>query len=422
MTATLAGSAAILKTLYAKGVPQEIIKRNNGFILLEKKTDFYGQDFKLPVQTETTQGGSATYATAVTSLAQSVYYNFLVTRIKDYSLASIDGEAMEAANGDSGSMVALWKNEMDSAFTAATRQAAIMMYRSGSGQRGRITSTSTIASATISIRQEFSVDVAGGGDIQNFAQGMKVQGTASANENGALLNAGAQETIAGLSIASGTLTSTSANWNTVIAALAVSDYLSRSGDGINNTGIPKVLTGFKGWLPGGAAPGTLFGLNRTPSATALAGTNYNATTVPYDIAMIEGIYRLKELGGGPDTAIMHPRMIGNLMKVLDTKSRYPKTSKIGTGVVSFEAVEFATEDGGVKIIPDMNCQMYTAWLFEEKNAYFKAIGSIPKIFDFDNNKFLREASSDAYTVRCGMYGQFIVEKPKFGAQISNYGN
>jgi len=409
--ASLNTSAAIIKTLYRNGdCPQELYGNNNFFMDIPKETDFVGDPLVVAVQTEHTQGASATFSEAITSLNPNKYARFSVSSVLDYSLAQITGEAMVKVVANEGALVDLWKREMDGAFMAATRSLAIMGFRSGTGDRGQISAGSNVATNTITLAQPT--------EITNFAVNMRV--TASATAGGATRNASAAELIAGINRATGTLTSTSVAWNTVIAALAAGDFLQRAGDA-QNGGTALVITGLAGWIPGGATPGTLFGLNRNTDPVRLAGTNYDATGLPPEEALIEAVSRVQVEGGKPDRFYCHPRDKASLVKSLETKSRYMKGSKeMVSGTVGFDVLEFETDNGPVKVVSDLNCQRNKGWLLQRDTWALESAGKAPRILNFDDNTFLRVSNADSYQIRVGSYPQQICRAPAWNLQISNF--
>ena len=416
MTATLAASAAIIKELYQDGdVPEELYKNNNGFIWLPKVTTFTGAPERIAVQTEHTQGASAGFATAQANILQSKFSSFGVNRVKDYSIARIDGEALEVADGADGSLVDLWDRELKSAMMAAVRSLAIQMYRNGTGSRGQIDASSNTATATITLLNT--------SEITNFAVGMAVNG--SATDGSANYQSSAQEIIAGIDRALGTLTSTSVTWATIITSLSTNDFLYRAGDGINGgtvgTAGVGVIVGLQGWIPGGAAPGTLFGLSRNTDPVRLAGQLYSALGTPIEEAVIEAIARVGVEGGTPDTLLCHPRDKANLMKSLETKTRYPKSSRIGTASVGFDAVTFESDTGPIDIISDMNCPRYKGFLLQKDTWFLGSVGKAPRILNFDKQDMLRVYNADSYEVRIGSYVQMVCRAPAWNLQISNFG-
>ena len=413
--ADLTTSAAILKQLYQNGdVPQELYRNNNFVQWVPKQENFKGKPEIIAVNTETTQGGSANFTSALANLKGGAYSQFQVNRVKDYSIARIDGEAYLAADGDSGSLVNLWKREMDLAMLAGVRQLGIMAFRSGTGSRGRISAGSNVATNQVTLATI--------SDITNFAIGMPVN--ASAADGGATRNASAVEVIAGIDRVNGTLTSTSVTWATVIAAIAASDFLYRNGDAANG-GTNVTFTGMGGWIPGGTTPGTLFSLNRNTDPVALAGQLFNASAFPIEEAVIEAIARTGVEGGQPDTIILHPREKATLVKSLETKTRYNKegTAKLAQhdAAVGFDVVEFESDYGGISIISDMNCPRNSGWLLQKDTWFLGSIGKAPRIQDFDSLQMIRVSTEDSLEVRIFTYGQFVCRAPRWNTQISNLG-
>lgn len=401
MSATLAASTAILKTHYPKGeLPKELYDNQVALAMVNKTTDFDGQNEVLAIQTEGTQGASADFATALGTLQQSQFYRFTITRAKDYSLARIQGEALKAAEKNTGSLVDLWTNEIESATFTAARSLGISMFRDGTGTRGFVgayTATqTTLTLKTIS-------------DVTNFSVKQFIQ--AVATSGGTLRAGGAKGQITAIDRVNGILTAGSA-WDTLIPGIAANDALVRAGD--NNS----VLTGFAGWISGSTS--TLFGLDRTPDPLKLAGQVLDATRMPMGDALIEAAARVGVEGGKPTHLFCHPRDAANFKKQLDGKVQFDRVESSVAGI-SFSAMEFEGDNGRVKIMSDMNCQRNIGWLGQLSDVELRSLGPAPHILNYDSNDFLRVASDDAYEVRVGSYAQLKVKRPAHWVQIQNWG-
>ena len=411
--ATLAGSTAVVKELYPEGdVPWTVYNKHPGFVWIEKDEKFVGQPARVPVQTEVTNGASAQFTNAQANILQSAYYAFLVTRCTDFSIARIDNQALAAVDGDDGGLVDLWSREIDSAMKHAVWQAGKMMYRSGTGSIGvvGVLSTNLLTLATP-------------GDVVNFAVGMTVN--ASATDGSALDNSAAKEVIAGIDRVTGVLKSTSANWTSVIAAIAAGHFLYRDGDGLNGGSTNFVLTGMAGWCPGGtlaSPPGALFGVTRSVDPTGLAGQLYNATGVAAEEALIEAIARADVEGGTPDTFLCHPRQKASLLKSLESKKLFEAESSAPQGNIGFKEIKFESDLGPVKIIGDRNVPFNVGWLVQEDSWYLGSIGKCPRIQDFDTLEFLRVTNADQLEVRIYAYYQVVCRAPRWQVQISNFCN
>lgn len=406
MTATLAASAAILKTKYPGGeLPTEAYENNTLLAMMPKATDFDGQNYVVALRTDTTAGASADFATALAAIAQSVYSRFTVTRVEDFAIARIKGQALKAAAKNTGALVDLWDSEMKSTSHTATRSLAVMAYRDGTGTRGfAVSGTGTTQITLGAVSSSGSVN-----DITNFALNMRVQ--AAATSGGALR--GGYATITGIDRANSVLTSGSA-WSTQIIGLQANDALLRAGD------LNAVITGLAGWCPGGAAPGPLFGLTRSTDPVRLAGQLYNATTVPMQEALIEAAARVGVEGGRPSHVFMHPRDAANLKKSLDAKVQYNRVQSSVAGI-SFSAMELEGDNGTIKVLTDMNCPRSTAFMLQLDNWRLHSLGPAPQILDYDSNTFLRIASDDAYEVRLGSYLNVECNGPANQIQIQNFG-
>lgn len=407
MTATLAASAAILKTRYPNGeLPKELYQNNTFHALIPKATDFDGNNRVVALQTEHTQGASADFATALGALQQSKYSNFLVTRVEDFSIARIKGQALRAAQKDTGALVDLWENEMKSANMSATRSLAIQEHRSGNGDRGQIASGSTTTIITLK-----SADSDPSTDVTNFGVGMSLQFSATAGS--ALRSAGAKAVIIAIDRGAGTLTFASA-LNVLIPDIGATDFIYRAGDE------SAVITGINGWIPGGATPGTLFGLNRNPDPVRLAGQTFDCTGLPMGDALIEMAARVGVEGGMPDYVIAHPRDVANLKKTLEGKVQYNRVESDIAGI-SFRALEFEGDNGVLKVLADMNRPKRNPVLIQKDSWRLHSLGPAPGILDYDNNQFLRVASDDAYEVRVGSYVAEYCIEPAFQIQGTNWG-
>jgi len=402
MTATIAGSSAILKVLYPKGEPEKELYNNYPALAMVKKdTAFEGESKTVAIMTESTQGASADFATAQTNVTQSAYRKFTVTRVEDFSVARVSGQALRAAKKDKGALFNLWENEMKSAMHTAMRSLAIHIFRNGTGSRGVAASGTGTATVTLGTLT----------DVTNFAVGMKVQATNG--DGGTLRSSGATATLTAIDRAAGTLT-ISGNWTSSIAALVDGDHLCRHGD--NNA----VITGMNAWFVGGSSPATLFGLTRTVDPVRCAGQVYNATGVPMEEAVVEASARVYVEGGVPNLMFVHPRDRANLVKSIGAKVTYERTESAEAGI-GFDTIALDGDAGRIKIISDMNCPRNTAYMMQWDTCELASAGAAPQILDFDSQEFLRVSNADAYEVRIGSYVQFLTYAPAWGIRITNFG-
>ncbi len=415
MTATLTASAAIVKTKYPDGrLPKAQFQKAPFTATVQKKENFDGNNKVIALQTENPQGSSADFATALGSLAQGTYKNFLLTRVQHFGVARITGQAMKAAAKDSGALVDLWKNETDGISSTELLGTEMYLFGNGTGVLGTITSGTTgtvVTLATVS-------------DIVKFSIGMRVQAVSSATSLSPTLQGG-YVVISAIDRKAGTLATTSGNWNAAgnIPGIGATDSLVRMGDN-STAGTSAVITGIGQYLVGGTTPGTLFALNRNTDPVRLASQSYDATTVPYSDAIIEA-ESLRNLQYNTGTLEMwaNPRDIAQWKKQLSGKETFPRTEMKSTVAdVSFSAIEFAGDNGPIKIMTSPFISRNTAYLINKESFALESLGPVPHLLDYDGPNFLRVANDDAYEVRFGLYANLSCNCPVASIQITNFGN
>ncbi len=412
MTATLAASQAILKTKYPEGrLPKAQYVKFPFQATVQKKEDFDGNNKQLAIQTENPQGSSADFPTALGSLAQGTYKNFLLTRVEHFGIARIKGQALKAAAKSSGSLVDLWKNETDGISMTEMKMLEIYAVGNGDGVLGTIASGSTGATVTLNAVE----------DAVKFDLGIRLQAVSAVGLSPTLR--GGFVIVTAIDRVAGTLT-VSGNWNAAgnIPGIGSTDSLVRMGDNAASAA-GVVITGLGQWLVGGTTPGTLFGLSRNSDPVRLASQVYNATTVPYEDALIEAesLRNLQYVGGDLE-GWFNPRDLAQMKKQLSGKATYPRTEVKGTMAnVSFSAVEFNGDTGAIKLMTSPFISRHQGFLLAKDTIAFESLGPMPQLMNFDGPDFLRVASDDAFEVRFNSYGNLSTTVPSASIQISNFG-
>jgi hypothetical protein len=417
MTATVASSAAILKTKYTQPkVYWEAYEDNPSFADVRKDTTFDGNNKVIAIQTEAPIGGGFSIGQAQANLGPGLYKNFLLTRIEDFGVARIKGQALKAAAKSTGALLDLWSREMDGIILHVTRSAAINMWRTGTGSRGVISTGSTTSATTITLA---TIQ-----DVSNFYVGMQVQ--ASATDGGLTRAGGAYAVISKVNRVTGVLTSAS-GWSTQIAGLSTGDFLYRNGDAAN-AGTNLMISGVQSWIPPLASrpvtTTTQFGLDRTSDEVRLAGLYLDGTNTPMQEILLEAVAMIEVEGGKPDRIWGHPRDRANFAKELGAKVLYTKQPvKIpgSTASVGFKAMEVTIGDSDIEFMADINVPRYTCLVTQWDTWALESIGPMPQILDFDSNEFLRVTNDDSYEVRVGYYGNMSNAAPAYSNFVSNFG-
>jgi hypothetical protein len=244
------------------------------------------------------QGRSATFSTAQANKTNSQLKDFVLTRAKDYSLASIDNETLEASKGNANAFLEAATTEIDGAIHSAARSLAVAMYGTGSGKIGQIASGQ--ATATITLTDIES--------ITNFEKGMTL--VVSTTDGGGVVKAG-DAVVVGLDRDLGTVTFGAA-LNTYIATVAANDYIFVDGD------YDAKIKGLLAWLPSTAPGGgdNFFTVNRSSDASRLAGIRVDGSAMPIEEALIGAASRVAREGGKPNYCFVSYSKYADLEKAL----------------------------------------------------------------------------------------------------------
>ena len=399
--------SAVLKQKYTQRRFAELTyKKNPGFALIKKRTDFGGKNKVIALRNANPLGIGPSVSAAQGNKTASKYNQFVVTRASYYGTASITGEAILAAKGDENSLIEGLTKEIDGIINGVTRRLAMMMYRNGGGAIGQISSGSNVGTATITL--------ANTGDITNFETGQVLQ---LASDDGFTGSAGVRAgtvTVKSVDVDAGTITATG-NWTAGIGAAAASDFIFGNGD-------------YQGWLKGALAwtPSTapsagesFFGLDRSTDPTRLAGVRHSGNGGPIEETLVDCATKLVRQGSTPDYVLMNPLDWANLVKALGSKVVYERIEKTTDGVdVGFKTVTVDGPQGGIKVVHDLNVPKGTAFMWQLDTWALESLGAMPKTLDSDGLMLLRSANSDDYEVRVGGYGNFTCEAPGWNAVIT----
>lgn len=392
---------ASLKTIYTNDKVMNMVYDNNPFLaLLSKMENFGGKNLPIPLIYGNPQGRSQDFATAQSNKTATKITDFVLTRNKDYALASIDNETLQASKGNANAFLEAATTEIDGAINSISRSLAISLYRNGSGSIGRV-SNSSFATTTLTLSQPE--------DVTNFEVGQVI--VVSAADGGGAVKAG-QLSIVGIDRDAGTLT-TDVNLSAGIATIAQNDYIFIEGD------YDSKIKGLSAWIPETAPTSTpFFSVDRSVDASRLGGIRYDGSALPIEEALIGGIHRVAREGGKPSHCFMNYKRWDELVKSLGSKVNYiDEMVSTGEAKVSFRGVMIHGPKGPVKVIPDQNCPNDVAFLLQLDTWKLYSLGKVPQLIDSDGLKMLRETNADAVEVRVTYYAQLATRAPGFNCRV-----
>tara|TARA_R100000951_G_scaffold76179_2_gene64255 strand:- start:14242 stop:15501 length:1260 start_codon:yes stop_codon:yes gene_type:complete len=407
---------AAMKQFYPQKKVDNLVYKNNPLLAWMPKVErFPGRNAQITVEYGMPGGRSANLGKAITNRSGTQLEDFIVTRVKDYAVVSVDNEAMLAADGNEGSLIELARNKTDSALRSLSRAMGIDVFRGGTGALGLSTDVSLGGSAGADYAV-FSAD-----DITNFEINQKL--VYSLTDGSALQDSGAILTVSKVDYDNNRVYftedlvagSTHANLDA-----DKTQYFYADGDAANG-GTNVKLAGLDAWIPSTVSATGFFGVDRTTHPTRLAGQRISGGTGAIKEALIDGMVRCAREGGMPDAAFMSPELWAELAKDIDptgAASQVRVDHKSKDVSIGFTALKIAGPTGVVEIFADHNCQANTIWLLQKDTWQMRTIGSAPRVLDFDGLKGLRQAESDGVEYRWGYYGNVICTAPGWNCRIT----
>jgi len=395
-----------VKQHYKDLTVKNLVYKNNPFYaLVPKYEQFGGLNMPIPLIYGNPQNVSATFSTAQAETTTSSLGQFLLTRVSNYSVASITGETIKATEGKADAFIRYLTMEIDGAIHALSRDLSVQLFRDGGGYMGTVgSSTDDSTDATLANIE----------DVANFEVGMTLIFASNTGGNtGASTGGGV---ISAINRSTGLLTFSAAT-----GGLSASDYIFRSGTqagGTLTSTNAKAVMGLDGWLPSSAPGATAyFGQDRSVDTERLGGIRFDGSAMPIEEALVSGAAKAARAGARPDTCLMSYESYIDLEKSLGSRVRYDEL-KARDADVGFRSLAVQGPNGVINVIPDQNCQQDVAYMLQLDTWSLNSLGGAPHILDLDGNRILRQATADAYEVRVGFYGNLACSAPGYNVRIA----
>lgn len=396
-----------LKTLYDDRRVRSVVYKNNPLhAMLMKYTDFVGRNMPLVLTFGNPQGRSSVFATAQANKSAGNYTDFLLTRVKDYGLTSIELETIQATSTDRGAFLKAATAEIDGILNQVARSISTAEYGNGGGAIGQQASQGG---------GSVQLGLANPTDATNFEKGMYITTSVTDGTSGAI-KAGRVQLVS-IDRSAGILTADQ-NWDTGIPTFAGGDFLFVEGD------FGAKLTGLDGWLPATAPTGgdSFFGVDRSQDPDRLAGIRHNGSGQTIEEALIDGASKINALGGGmPDFVFINPRNVRELVKLLDSRIEYNSIKPQGlpeTAEFGFRSIMLQADHGMVQVVSDRNCPVNTAFMLQLDTWVCASLGEAPKILEGLNQRFIWDANADSVEIRTGYYAQLGCVAPGYNGRIT----
>jgi len=428
-------NVATLKELYSDDawvMKDLVFNRNPGLALVDKdetEMGMAGKYFPVPVLSDTGAGRSANFGNAQTYQSAPVTQEFNVTRVQNFSLATLTGDFLRASAQNIGAFMPGAELNVKSAFQAIGNDLAHDLYGDGSGQRGTYgLGSGSIAAGVITLD---SVSQALQFGVNMVLVSYSIAGLTPTQSTGANLGyVIAVDTSLGtvtVSATQGGAAGTPTNWSTAFPYLAQAGDVNFISNGLSSANMLK-LAGFAAWVPLVAPGGSdnYFGVNRSVSPTKLAGLRFNGVNESIQDALIDSVNQLAANGneaGDPDFIFLNPTSYQTLVKQLTAQGVYQMIkAKINDEVnISFKALVLPTANGEIAIIQDRNVQPQTAWVITLKTWKLRTLGKCPQFLTypgFYDQLGIPVPGSDAIQLQIGYYGNLTCNAPGSNAVVT----
>jgi len=391
---------AALKELYdGQTINNMVYADNPTLALLPKKTDFGGKYRPQPIITANSQGRSADFATAQANQTNVEVESFLLKRVRDYSVGTIDNETMLASATDKMAFLEGAQLAIDGAWGSIKNSLCGAIFRSGTGSVCQIDSISTGV-----------VTLTNPNDITQIERTKTIQANAT---DGGTPRAALGYVIA-VNRAAGTFTvSTSQGGSAATpSGWTAGDFILSQGD--NNAKIK----GFEAWLPATAPTSgdNFFNVDRSVDSR-LYGLAYDGSAQSIEEALIDAAGILNREGGSPDVVITNHTSYSGLEKSLGSKVQYVDLK--GPAEINFRGIMVNGPKGMLKVFPDRSCQANQAWMLQMNTWTLYSLGDAPQFLTYgdDTSKWLRVSDKDAGEVRIGYYAQLGCSAPGWNSNV-----
>ncbi len=413
--------SGILKELYDGQKTQWLTYKDNPMMaMMHKETKFPGKYFPNPVIYGLSQGASATYSYASANQSSPQVAEFLVTRVSDFSIATIDGQLLAAAQTDPGAFIDGSELMIDAAWQTATNRIASAMFRNGAGTIAQITSVANVSGTNYLVTLNNPDDTVQIEVGQTLIAVQNADGSGTAPTDVGVVSA-VQRSAGTFNVTSST--NIASNWPTTYYLAVQGDLPTLSNNNYQPSGSTTTnslvkMAGFAAWLPV-SAPGStdsFFGVNRSLDVQRLSGTQFAGAALSLEEALLQGTGQIAMQGGRADTGVCSYATWTSLIVSLGSKVQYVDET---VGEIGFRGVQVNGANSVMTVFPDRNCPDGVIYALEMDSWVLRSQNEAPHILKYmDEIEVLRVPGYDQAELRVGGYFNMYTKKPGHNGAIT----
>jgi hypothetical protein len=412
MAATTTTIDKILKFVYtSRALQNAVYEKNPLFGLLAKQGGFvgrshihaltYGNSLARSAAFATAQGRAGINGASGTDVGKNLDVNFIVPRVKNYAMYTIEQEALLASKGDKGAFTAAATQLIDGTLQTLRNDFGVDVYGDGSGTRGQVTAVSGAGPFTITV----------GEAITQIEVGMTLCASTGSTKTALLRSSGATVTVATVNRSAGTFTIAAQLADPIVA----NDWLSISGDrpaaAVTNASSLKIA-GLDAWNPVTApTSGDSFmgGVDRSVDVTRLSGHRLDISALQPEEGYITALAALAREDGEPSHIFTSFTDEKNLKLALGSRvdAEYQSVGDIG-----FESMKIRGPMGPVSVFADRNAPVGFGRLLTLSTWELKHLGDLVNKGDAGGDGGMaREYQADRFEGRFSFYGNMVCYAP-----------
>ena len=404
-----------LRRRYPNGIANVTIAKSKALETLTRNTDFGGEGGYVAWQFANPAGVGANFTNARANVNPSQFLRPFVTRKKYYVVGQVDGELLKASEGKSNAIVKAFEREVESATRRLAQRLSAWYYGNGGGSLGKGASL-TSATDLLLARPDDHVNFYVGDPVStNVTDGTSGSATAT---NGYIASVMRDGPTKGTLQVTATRGSAAANWATVFAGFAATDYLFGDygdfGAVPAGVGVSAASTSKKGWTPNTAPTSgdSWFGVDRSADPTMNAGQRYLGNGQDFGDSIIDAVNQAIGAGGDPKTVKMHHLDLSTFEK--SRQSRTMIVDSKGDLGLPFKGVPLMGPNGPLALIGDPYCPRGKFVVTQDDTWEMVSAGEFPTFLTYGiTGNMLTVNDADAVEFRIGGYGNFTCDAPAF---------
>jgi hypothetical protein len=356
MAAAQMSTYKLIRSLWPKEAIVEQLYKGSPLLGMIKKDTSFGEKIRyVSIGTSPPQGIGAGFGQAKSNKTASTAEEFAVVTTPYYGAFSIAGDLFRRYKytGNKALLVDPMVRDSKGLMRQMKNDLSSFIHGNGGGSLGRIASSSTLASQTITLDT--------GADARRIVKGMTLWASTDNGTTGAVLNGFVTVASVGGTPSAPTVTIDQATWSGAISGLTTTSYLFRAGAVGTGAGGDGVLQGLDAWLPShSGSPAAFLGVTRSNAPNQLAGNCLSATTKSPRQRIMEASQIQADTGAsdGRLVYVMSTRNWVNLYNELTNANALQMTKAPSAPVgslkvgVEYDAIKIVGAGGGIEVVAD----------------------------------------------------------------------